>query len=583
MSETKKGFNLADVLSDVSSLDTISVDNREQIKYISIDLIESDAANFYELSEIDSLASNIACVGLLDPLRVRPHPDDASKVIIVSGHRRRAALQKLVDEGREDLRDVPCILDRSTGSVALQELRLIYANSDTRRMTSADISKQAERIEKLLYQLKEEGYEFPGRMRDHVAEVCKVSKTKLARLKMIREKLHQNWQPAYQEGKLNESVAYALSQLPVEDQLTIWSSFTERGKDFRQIYEHLITRISARFKQIADGSEKHACVGGCKNLGQKRMKAASIDNYMGIYCDRCCGRCPDLAKCKYSCPKCATHKAQLKADAKAQKQQEKIAEEDRQRSLIEQVQDLWIRFGVARRDAGKSVSEICGLLGKSYYSGYDKKLYEDREQCLGEMKPTTSLPYGVNTTLSDIDGLIKIADLFGVSLDYLLCRTPNPAMNDAAPQSADVSSGDHLSAVWYPASVEPPVGKRIIVLANDGFAEDAVYEGSDRLGTHAVTAYPEVRLWTLVPSDDAVSPCVFGVNLAGAPAWHPGTENPPESLDAVAYFAVDGVDPIRKLAHWDGVFWRFSKNSAAIDAPCIRWFPIPDEGDENDA
>lgn len=583
MSETKKGFNLADVLSDVSSLDTISVDNREQIKYISIDLIESDAANFYELSEINSLASNIACVGLLDPLRVRPHPDDASKVIIVSGHRRRAALQKLVDEGREDLRDVPCILDRAIGSAALQELRLIYANSDTRVMKSADISKQAERIEKLLYQLKEEGYEFPGRMRDHVAEVCKVSKTKLARLKMIREKLHENWQPAYQEGKLNESVAYALSQLPVEDQLTIWSSFTERGKDFRQIYEHLITRISARFKQIADGAEKHACVGGCKNLGQKRMKAASIDNYMGIYCDRCCGRCPDLAKCKYSCPKCATHKAQLKADAKAQKQQEKIAEEDRQRSLIEQVQDLWIRFGVARRDAGKSVSEICGLLGKSYYSGYDKKLYEDREQCLGEMKPTTSLPYGANTTLSDIDGLIKIADLFGVSLDYLLCRTPNPAMNDAAPQSADVSSGDHLSAVWYPASVDPPVGKRIIVLANDGFAEDAVYEGSDRLGAHAVTAYPEVRLWTLVPSDDAVSPCVFGVDLAGAPAWHPGTENPPESLDAVAYFAVDGVDPIRKLAHWDGVFWRFSKNSAAIDAPCIRWFPIPDEGDENDA
>lgn len=573
MSDTKKGFDLASVLKNVSELDTFS---REQIEYIDVDLIDRDPANFYELSEVDALAANIELIGLQQPLRVRANPDDPSRVTIVSGHRRHAAIQKLIADGREDLREVACIREQASTSPALQELRLIYANSDTRRMTSSDISKQAERVEALLYQLKEEGYEFPGRMRDHVAEACKVSKTKLARLKMIREKLHQNWQPAYQEGKLNESVAYALSQLPVEDQLTIWSSFTERGKDFRQIYEYMISRISARFKQIAKGAEKSACVGGCKNLEQKRMKAASVGDYTGIYCDKCCGKCPDLAKCKYSCPKCATHKGQLKADAKAQKQQEKIAEEERQRSLIEQVQDLWVRFGVARRNAVKSVSEVYGLLGKTYYSGYDKKLYEDREQCLGEMKPTTSLPYGANTTLSDIDGLIKVADLFGVSLDYLLCRTPNPVMNDAAPQAVESSPADLPSAVWYPASVEPPVGKRIIVLDNYGFAEDAVYKGSDRLGSGAVTNYPEVRLWTFVPSDDAENPCVLGADLAEIPAWHPGTENPPESLDAVAIFAVERKGkPIRVIAHWNGSGWQFSKTGASIEAQCIRWFPLP--------
>lgn len=577
MSANKRGFDLAQVLSDVSGLDTFSVDNREQIEYISIDLIISDPANFYELSAIDALAENIELIGLQQPIRVRQNPDDESTVIVVSGHRRMAALRKLVDEGREDLRDVPCIVDKSTGSAAMQELRLIYANSDTRVMKSADISKQAERIEMLLYQLKEEGYEFPGRMRDHVAAVCKVSKTKLARLKMIREKLHENWQPAYQEGKLNESVAYALSQLPVEDQLTIWSSFTERGKDFRQIYEYLITKISARFKQIAEGAEKSACAGGCKNLEQKRMKAASIDSYMGIYCDKCCGKCPDLTKCKYSCPGCATKKGQLKADAKAQKQQEKIAEEERQRPLIEQVQDLWVRFGAARKDAKKTVAEVREAQGR-YPSVYDDETFPKREMCLEPMSPDTQLPYGY-LKLSDLNTIIKTADLLGVSLDYLLCRTPNPVMNDVAPQAVDNAPVDYPSAMWYPASVEPPVGKRIIVLANDGFAEDAVYEGSERLGSHAVTDYPEVRLWTFVPSNDAENRCVFGVGPAEAPTWHPGTENPPESLDAVAYFAIDGVDPIRKLAHWDGVFWRFSKNSAAIDAKCLRWYPIPEETD----
>ena len=576
MSKTQKGFDLAEVLNDVSGLDTFSVENREQIEYISIDLIISDPANFYELSGIDALAENIELIGLQQPLRVRENPDDESTVIIVSGHRRMAALRKLVDDGRDDLRDVPCIVDKSTASAAMQELRLIYANSDTRVMKSADISRQVERIEKLLYQLKEEGYEFPGRMRDHVAEVCKVSKTKIARLKMIREKLHENWQPAYQEGNLNESVAYALSQLPVEDQLTIWSSFTERGKDFRHIREYSITTISARFKQIAEGAEKSTCAGGCKNVGQKRMKAASVDNYMGIYCDRCCGRCPDLAKCKYSCYHCATHKAQLKADAKAQKQQEKIAEEERQRPLIQQVENLWCRFGDARKAAGKTVKDVFAVRGAYYNSSFDDERYFKKEQCLETMTPSTDLPYGYDVKLSHINMLIKMADLFGVSLDYLLCRTPNPIMNDAAPQPVDVASVELQGAVWYPSSVEPPVGKRIIVLANDGFAEDAVYEGDDRLGNHAVTDYSDVRLWTLVPSEDTQGAHALQVDAAEVPAWHPGTENPPEALDAVACFAVDGMaEPIRRLARWDGLHWKFSKDGAVIDAQCLRWSPIP--------
>lgn len=507
MSETKKGFNLADVLSDVSKLDTISPDNREQIEYISIDLIEADTANFYELSEIDALAENIELVGLLDPLRVRQHPEDESRVVIVSGHRRHAALRKLVDEGREDLYDVPCILEKSTGSAALQELRLIYANSDTRKMTSADINKQAERIERLLYQLKEEGYEFPGRMRDHVAECCKVSKTKLARLKMIRDKLHENWQPAYREDKLSESDAYALSQLPVKDQLTIWVALTEAGKDIRKLSEWQIKEISKRFNRIAEFAEKSKCVKGCKNIGQKRIKAALLDSYSAFYCDKCCGKCPDLTRCKHSCPGCAEHKAQLKADAKAQKQREKLAEEERQRPLIQQVEDIWTRFGTARRDAKKSVKDVYKVLNR-YHSPYDDKVYSEREQCIEPMTPSTDLPYGYDVALKHINSLIKVADLLGVSLDYLLCRTPNPVMNDAAP--------------------------------------------------------------ALIPSP------------SGAQHWMPGSVNPPEATDAVAEFVTEGLT-LRKLAHWDGLYWKFAKGGATIDAKCVRWYPIPEEGEEDDA
>ena len=89
-------------------------------------------------------------------------------------------------------------------------------------MTSAEISRQAERVEMLLYQLKAEGVSFPGRMRDHVAEACKVSCSKLARLKVIREKLSADWSARYQADKLNETTAYALAQMPSDEQAMRW-------------------------------------------------------------------------------------------------------------------------------------------------------------------------------------------------------------------------------------------------------------------------------------------------------------------------------------------------------------------------
>lgn len=187
---------------------------REEIEYIDIDKIDSDARNFYELSGLESLAANIELCGLQQPIRVRTSPNKPSRVVIVSGHRRVAALRMLVEEGKEVFREVACIREEAPKSWAMQELRLIFANNDTRKMTSADIAKQAERIQELLYELKEEGVEFPGRMRDHVAEACQVSKSKLARLKVIRENLipalHKDWET----NAFSDQAAYALARMP---------------------------------------------------------------------------------------------------------------------------------------------------------------------------------------------------------------------------------------------------------------------------------------------------------------------------------------------------------------------------------
>ena len=95
-------------------------------------------------------------------------------------------------------------MERDEASQELRELRLILANSSTRVLSPAEVSKQAQRVELLLYQLKEQGYEFPGRMRDQVAAACQVSAPKLARLKVIRERLIPAYLEVFDRNKLPE-------------------------------------------------------------------------------------------------------------------------------------------------------------------------------------------------------------------------------------------------------------------------------------------------------------------------------------------------------------------------------------------
>ena len=169
-------FDLADVLKGVPNLGT----SKKQLEYIKRELIAPDPNNFYSLTGIEELAANIQLCGLQQPILVRPI--DGGRYMVVSGHRRRAAIELLAEDEPEKWEEISCLVERDEASPELQQLRLIYANANTRTMTGAELAEQAAQVEKLLYQLKEQGYEFPGRMRDHVAQAISVSKSKLARL-----------------------------------------------------------------------------------------------------------------------------------------------------------------------------------------------------------------------------------------------------------------------------------------------------------------------------------------------------------------------------------------------------------------
>lgn len=455
-------FDLASILKDVSKLDTgLKPNGREQIEYIDIGQIDADPNNFYALDGIEELASNIELLGLQQPLRVRAEEDKPGRVMIVSGHRRRAAMELLASEGKEQFAEVPCIIEHAAGSTALQELRLIYANSDTRKMSSADISKQAERVEALLYQLKEEGMEFPGRMRDHVAEACKLSKSKLARLKVIRENLDKGFKKLYEKNKLAESTAYALAQQPVEIQRAVfdYKCTGKYGVDYLREYD--VKRVVDVYKAIT--GQKCPVDGSKCNNGAALLGKIFDDSYSYKPCEynKCCSVCEKLSSCKTACPKLAEKAKKLKAEKKECARQEKLEQEKKERPDIQQITELWARFGKARRGNSIGVSKYMKSVGMYYSLSADDR-YKELEAGIAKITPQTYLPYGYSFSLSDAKRLIAAADCLDVSLDYLFCRTDEPgAVKDVGTSAVDWEGGNPNDSGDYVVKLELNEGETV--------------------------------------------------------------------------------------------------------------------------
>lgn len=409
-------FDISSVLKDVPDSGT----GREQIEYLRLDQLESDANNFYQLSKLDELAANIQMCGLQQPIRVRKCPEKPDSYTIVSGHRRRAAIELLASEEPERWAEIPCIVEQDEVSPALQQLRLIYANANTRVLLPAEISEQAVQVEKLLYQLKEEGYEFPGRMRDHVAQAVGASKSKLSRLKVIRDGLEQCWREAWGKGELAESTAYSLSQMPGFWQQLV---FDIHGQHPRQVYDSAVTAYMKRFQKIDKIKCSYQKTDGCINK-VNMMQRSCRDRWCEPCIAGCCMKCSNLKSCKSSCPAADTKKKELKALAKAEKQAEELSKEQKEKPIIDFVRSVYLRMGEARSIAGKSLDDVFKMQQK-FPSVKAFEEFEALEKGQGKPSVNTDMPFGYCLSASSLMKICAVADGLDCSIDYLLGRAEN--------------------------------------------------------------------------------------------------------------------------------------------------------------
>ena len=449
------GFDLSSILKDVPDLDTSA--SSEQVQLIPLELIDADDRNFYSLEGVEELAGNIELFGLMDPIRVRSAEN--GRYVVVSGHRRREAIKRITADGSKQFADgVPCLVDKAAASAALQELKLIMANSDTRKLSSADQNKQAERLEELLRQLQDEGVEFPGRLRDWVSKLSGMSRSKLARLKVIRDKLDpQLAKKYYAKGTLNEATAYKLAQFPPDVQRLIISVYAEKS-NIRHMGEYRVDEMGkdiTRLKRLT--CPEDSCHGICDNVPDM-VSALYSPGYRayGKGCDRgCCYNCDSIASCKHCCSRMADAKKNARATAAAERKAEKERKAEADAPKIAQINSLWARFGEACRAASMKYDYVKKTV--KFYSSEPAE--KERALLAGTCTVTTAAtapPWGYAPSAKL---LCTIADLLGVSLDYLLCRTDNPEMaeddtcqhqtltwNSGCPEK----SGEYLCRVIYP-------------------------------------------------------------------------------------------------------------------------------------
>lgn len=338
-----KKFSIADFAAPeaVSKVDQIDVVR------IPWDRIKTNDANFYAVDDVEELRNSIRMHGLLDPVVVTPDEEEG-KYLLISGHRRHKAWGLLREEDPEKYAAIPAIVRRFE-SKSMAELALIMANSSARKLTSPEIARQAERIERLLYDLKEEGYEFDGRMRDQVAKACQVSSTKLARLKVIRENLVMAFKEKWEKGELNESCAYELAQ---------------GGPKFQGlVFEALPTATVQAISRFRDITEKEGNWYDCSGLtGPGCLKCTHAKAFVRHDLERpyeacraktCCLEC-DKAKRDWDPCSRMCSKAKEKRSAANAKEKEKEAKKEAQRknALMTQVRESAIRLLKAADAAG---------------------------------------------------------------------------------------------------------------------------------------------------------------------------------------------------------------------------------------
>lgn len=256
------GFSVLDTLNKNSKrgIDT-TPKARFRTKDISIHKIYSNVKNFYPQEGIEEKADEILAVGLIDNLAVMYEPSEKGEYKLISGERRWRALKLLAERGYTEYELVTCQV-RNPANEHEEKIELIIANSSRNKSVATLLREERELKEELEY-LKENGMKIhgrdlsQGRLRDVIASMLHVSKTKIAQMETINKNLIKEFKEEIDKENINFSTAYELSGMSEEQQKEALQRLKDNGElSHKEIKEMKSEKLEEKAVPDYDTEEK---------------------------------------------------------------------------------------------------------------------------------------------------------------------------------------------------------------------------------------------------------------------------------------------------------------------------------------
>lgn len=187
----------------------------DSIKMLDIDELHESEDNFFIVNRVEELADTILGQGgVKDNLIVRPLETGGYEII--SGHRRRAAVQHLLDRGENVSRYLPCLV-QDYSDEDNKVLDIILMNISARRISDSELWKSYEIVDKILKNQKSAGEKF-GRIREKLAELLGVSAAQVGKMQNVEKNAIDEVKEAVKNGDLTISTANEIAKLDEETQ-----------------------------------------------------------------------------------------------------------------------------------------------------------------------------------------------------------------------------------------------------------------------------------------------------------------------------------------------------------------------------
>ena len=374
-------FNLAEAAGlgkMVSNLDTM------EIRQLPISLLDEHGENYFRVEDVQDLKDSMALRGILQPLLVVTAGD---RYRVIAGHRRKKAAAELLAEGNRNFANVPCIVLPEM-SDAMEQLLLIQTNTTARELSYPEKMESVRRLKATLMQLREEGVQIPGKLRDIVAEQLEISRTEQARMQVIERNLISEARELLDAGTINPSVAYAAAKASPDVQLEmVRNGVIHKVSSIVDNYAAARAHVWVeRDCPVPDGRWQHdekrkgnqLLCPAWKNIEKRKAKGHSED------CPGCCAKCVKYQN-GYGCPDvCPNVKAQKRMrDAEIARQKQNADIEARKQAAKEHfkttpfanigkvLQPLVEEGGMSPDDIAEAWGICLGDLDGEYASDFD--------------------------------------------------------------------------------------------------------------------------------------------------------------------------------------------------------------------